>query len=220
MFQQMINGSIAVLTRPSVSTFEEHERNNLSWALIYIGIGAVITAVLNVIGAAIRPPLTPEQIQQLEEQFGSTGMADALVAAQQRPSLVGAVISGLLTAIIGYLIYTGIVFLLGKAFGGTGQFGELAYDIALFYAPLEVLAALLGVLAIGPLACLTLLASLAVWGYRLFLTYLGIQAGLNVPGNKAITVMAVIAIATLVLVCGLFAIIGVVIGAASGAAQG
>lgn len=29
MFQQMINGSVAVLTRPSASTFEEHKQNNL-----------------------------------------------------------------------------------------------------------------------------------------------------------------------------------------------
>ena len=34
MFQQMLNSSIAVLTRPSVGTFEEHERNDLGWAVI------------------------------------------------------------------------------------------------------------------------------------------------------------------------------------------
>lgn len=219
MFQQMLNGSIAVLTRPSVSTFEEHERNNLNWALIYIGIGAVITAILNVIAAAIRPPLTPEQIQQIEDQFGSTGLADSMLAAQQPPNLVGAIVGGLLSAIIGYLIYTGIVYLLGKAFGGTGQFGELAYDISLFYAPLEVFGALLGVLAIGPLACLTVVAAIAVWAYRLFLTYLGIQAGLNVPGNKALMVMVIIAVATLVLVCGLAAVVAAIIAAVAGAAN-
>ena len=45
MFQEMINGSVAVLTKPSVSTFEEHEKNNLSWALIYAVIAGVINAV-------------------------------------------------------------------------------------------------------------------------------------------------------------------------------
>ena len=46
MFQQMLNGSRAVLLRPSVSTFEEYERNDLSWALIYIAIAAAVTAIL------------------------------------------------------------------------------------------------------------------------------------------------------------------------------
>jgi hypothetical protein len=30
MIQEMINGSVAVLTSPSVQTFERHERDNLS----------------------------------------------------------------------------------------------------------------------------------------------------------------------------------------------
>lgn len=59
MFQQMINGSIAVLTRPSASTFEEHEQNNLGWALIWSLIAGLINAVLSWIGSLLFPPRIP-----------------------------------------------------------------------------------------------------------------------------------------------------------------
>ncbi|HWQ11543.1 MAG TPA: Yip1 family protein [Roseiflexaceae bacterium] len=217
MFQQMLNGSIAVLTRPAVATFEEHERNNVGWALTYVGIGAVINAILGVIGASIRPA-TPPDPATMEGLEGSP-LADIMTQAAQPPSLVGAVILGLFGALIGYLIYTGIVFLLGRAFGGTGQFGELAYDISLFYTPLTILTALLNVIAIGPLACLTGIAVLAASIYNLYLTYLGIQAGMNVPRDKAIITMVIIFVVSVILACIFVGIIFALIAAVAGASQ-
>jgi hypothetical protein len=217
MFQQMLNSSIAVLTRPSVATFEEHERNNLGWALIYVGIGAVINAILGVIGATIRPVTPPDPATM--EGLEGTPLPDIMAQAAQPPSVAGAVILGLFGALIGYLIYAGIVFLLGRAFGGTGQFGELAYDISLFYTPLTILTALLSAFAIGPLACLTAIAGLAASIYNLYLTYLGIQAGMNVPKDKALLTMVIILVVSLVLGCIFAGIIFALIAAVAGASQ-
>ena len=51
---EMVNSSIAVLTRPSVATFEMFERRgNLQSALIYMGIAALISGVLGVVGGGI-----------------------------------------------------------------------------------------------------------------------------------------------------------------------
>ncbi len=48
----MINSSIVVVTKPSVSTFEMFERRgNLTSALIYVGLGAVVTAILGAIAS-------------------------------------------------------------------------------------------------------------------------------------------------------------------------
>jgi hypothetical protein len=48
---EMVNSSIVVLSRPSVSTFEMYERRgNLQNALIYVAIGALISGVLGLIG--------------------------------------------------------------------------------------------------------------------------------------------------------------------------
>ncbi len=48
----MINSSIVVVTKPSVSTFEMYERRgNLTSALIYVGLGAIVTAILGAIAS-------------------------------------------------------------------------------------------------------------------------------------------------------------------------
>lgn len=186
----MINGSIAVLTRPSVATFEEHEQNNLGWATIYVVIGAVIVGILQAITAVIQGAVSAPQTVQA--------------------SPIGNIIGSVLGALIGFFIFLGIVYLLGRAFGGTGNFGELAFDISLYWAPLAVLQALVGVIAIGPLAILALLALLAVFGYNIFLTYLGIQSGMNLPSQKALYVVLILAgIAILLFIC-----VAVIFGAA------
>ncbi|HEX9369671.1 MAG TPA: Yip1 family protein [Roseiflexaceae bacterium] len=206
MFQQMLNASRAVLLRPSVATFEEHERNDLGWALIYVAIAAVASAILSAIGFVIRGPAMEATLQQLQQQLGRPlpPFAGALVGGG---GLTAAIISSLFGAIIGFLIWAGIVWLLGRAFGGTGAFGELAYDVALFSAPLTVLNALISLLGIGPLACLTGIVSLALGIYNIYLTWLGIQAGMNLPGSKALWVILIPILVVLLLCCGLFALI-------------
>ncbi len=48
---EMVNSSIVVLTKPSVSTFEMYERRgNLTNALMYVGIVAIISAVIGLLG--------------------------------------------------------------------------------------------------------------------------------------------------------------------------
>lgn len=48
---EMVNSSINVMTRPSVSTFETYERRgNLQSALLYVGIAALIAGILGAIG--------------------------------------------------------------------------------------------------------------------------------------------------------------------------
>jgi len=185
MFQQMINGSIAVLTRPSASTFEEHEQNNLGWALIYSLIAGVINAIINWIGSLV----FPQQIVDMP------GIEPGMAAAQ--PGLFGLIIGSLIGTTIGLLIYWGIVYGLGRAFGGTGAFGELAYGFALFSAPLTVLGTLVGIIpVVGGFI------SLAVAIYSLYLTYLAIQSGMNLPANKALyVVLILLAIAVAIVAC-------------------
>lgn len=199
MFQQMISASRAVLLRPAVATFEEHEQNNLQWATIYVAIGAVITAILGMIAFTIQRPYIEQQLREAEQQFGGQL---PLASAMAEQSLLGATINNLLSTLLGFFIFLGLVYLLGRAFGGTGNFGELAYDISLFWAPLMVLNALISVVAIGPVMYVTGLVSLAVLVYNLYLTYLGIQSGMNLPSNKALYVILIlVAIGVVLAVC-------------------
>jgi hypothetical protein len=188
-FRYMLNSSMAVLRRPAVATFEEFEKNNLQWATIYVAIAAVVSAILGAIAFAIQRPFIEQQLRDAETQLG--GQVDLTGAFASR-SIVGAIFSGLLGTLIGFFIFLGIVYLIGRAFGGTGRFGELGFDMSLFWAPLMVIRALIGVVAIGPLTFLTGLISLVIAIYNLYLTYLAIQSGMNLPKNKALYVILII----------------------------
>lgn len=196
MFQEMINGSVAVLTKPSVSTFEEHEKNNLSWALIYAVIAGVINAVINAITAPLR-------VGQLRAQFEAAGMAgeqlEAALAAQTGGGLIGGIIGALIFTIIGSLIGWGIVYLLGRAFGGTGAFGELAWGLSLFSSPIAVVSTILAVIPI-----VGGFAAFALSLYGLYLTYLAIQSGMNLTSQKALFVILVLFLILLGLFCLVF----------------
>ncbi len=203
MFQELINGSVAVLTKPSVSTFEEHEKNNLTWALIYASIAGVINAVIQAVTAPWRLAQVQSQVEQQIEQLRAQGMdttflEQSLQAAAQ-PNIVGDAIGALIGTIIGSLILWGIIYGLGRAFGGTGAFGELAWDISLFSSPLAVIST---ILALIPL--LGGIAAFALSIYGLYLGYLAIQSGMNLPSNKALYVMLIIFLVNLVLFCLLF----------------
>lgn len=170
-FQTMINGSKAVLTSPSVSVFEEHEKNDLGAATIYTVIAAVINGILAAISLSMQ------------------GAGEGLVSG-----IIGGVIG---TLIISY-IYWGIVFLLGRAFGGSGAFGELAYNFSLFTVPLGILGSILGLIPVVG-AIISLIAGI----YSLYLTFLAIQAGMNLPRDKAIYVILILFAILLIIGCGL-----------------
>lgn len=207
MFQQMLNGSRAVLLRPSVATFEEYERNDLGWALIYTAIAAVISAILGAIGFAIRGPAMEQTLRQFEDQLGGQPLPPGFAAFAGGGGLTLTIVTALFGSIVGFFIWTGIVYLLGRAFGGTGAYGELAYDVALFSAPITVISSLISIAGIGPLACLTGLISLALGIYNIYLTWLSVQSGMNLPGNKALLVILIPILVVLLLCCGLFALI-------------
>lgn len=201
MFQEMINGSIAVLTKPAVSTFEEHEKNNLTWALIY----SVIAGVINAIIAAILSTLG----LGMSAASGDIAGADAAAAGG---GIIGAIFGAIFFTVIVLLISWGITYGLGRAFGGTGAFGELAWDLSLFGAPLTVVGSILSAIPfVGGIAAFALLI------YNLYLTYLAIQSGMNLPSNKALYVILIeFAIALVLALCiGFFfvAIFAAIMGA-------
>jgi hypothetical protein len=200
MFQEMLNGSIAVLTRPSVSTFEEHEKNNLGWALIYVAIAAAVVGLISAALAPFQAQAMAAQFQQIEAQLSTLPPEQQAAAAEflrnleqaglfnttGQPNIFGALITSLFSTLIWFLIGLGIYWLLGRAFGGTGSFGELAYNFALFNVPLTIVGFLLNFIPfIGGLI------GLLLWGYSIVLTFFALQAGMNLPGNKAILVLLI-----------------------------
>ena len=199
MFQKMLNASRAVLLHPSVATFEEHERNDLSWALIYTLIAAIVAAVLRTVGSVFQQAALAQQMADLERQLGDSPLLPLMRSAVGGGGLFFTLIFTLLATIIGFFISVGIIYLLGRAFGGTGAFGEMAYDISLYSAPLVVLIALLGIIPV-----LGGLAALVLGIYQISLNWLSIQAGMNLPGSKALWVILIPILVVVILCCAVF----------------
>jgi hypothetical protein len=228
MFQQLITGSIAVLTRPSAPTFEEHEQDNLGWASLYVLLGTLIVSVLSAIAFVIQRPFLEAQFDDLRAQIDELaaqgvdtafleGLIDAFANGTAGP--VGSVAVSLFGSLLGFYISLAVVWAIGRAFGGTGSFGQLGWDMALFSVPLSVIGGAISVVAIGPLAILTNLINFGLWLYNLYLTYLAIQAGMNLPGNKALYVMlTILGIVVGIFACSCLAIFGLIVAAAGATA--
>ncbi|MBP1466580.1 YIP1 family protein [Candidatus Chloroploca sp. M-50] len=216
MIQEMINGSVGVLSRPSVATFEEYEKDNLGWALIYSVLAGVINAIISGIQFALFPPtpVNPQDLgdvpPELAELLG--GMTTGAAAA---PNIWASVIGAIVFTPLILLIAWGITFALGRAFGGDGKFGELAYNMSLFGAPITVIGSVFGLIPF-----LGGIAAFALFIYNLYLTYLAIQAGMNLPGNKALYVILIqFAIGIAIGLC-FFLFFALMIAALIGAAGG
>jgi hypothetical protein len=168
MIQEMVNGSIAVLTNPSVQTFERHERDNLGWALIYAAIASVINGILLLIGTTITQQSNP----------------------------IFTILGGVFGTIIGSLVDWGFIYLLGRAFGGTGSFGELAWGISLFSSPLSV-----AQFIVSYIPFVGWILSLALVIYGIYLNYLAIQSGMNLPSQKALYISIILLVILLLFRC-------------------
>jgi hypothetical protein len=225
MFQQLITGSIAVLTRPSAPTFEEHEQDNLGWATLYVVLGTLIVSVLAAISFVIQRPFLEAQFDDLRAQIDDLaaqgvdttfleGFIDAFATGSAGPT--ASIFVSVTGSLLGFFISLAVVWAIGRAFGGTGTFGQLGWNMALFSVPLSVISAAISVVGIGPLANLTNLIGFGLWLYNLYLTYLAIQAGMNLPGNKALYVMlTIIGIVVGLFACSCLAIFGLALTAAS-----
>jgi len=186
MIREMVLGSVAVFTNPSVQTFERYERNSLGWALIY----AVIASVINGIISAIT-----SQMRELLAQLGAQGSpSDAIETTIAQQFFV--VFGGVLGTIIGSLVVWGFIYLLGRAFGGTGSFGELAWGISLFSSPLSV-----SQFIVSSIPFVGWILSLALVIYGIYLNYLAIQSGMNLPSRKALYISIILLVIGLIFWC-------------------
>lgn len=154
---EMLNQSITVLTKPSVQSFEQYEkRGGVREGFIYVGVAAAVAAIV----AAL---------------FGLLG------------GILGALIAGafaLIGPLIGYAIFSYVLYFVGKQQGGTGTQDEVFYSTALYVAPLL---AVVGIVSNIPIiGCLALPVTLALGIYQIYLGYLVAKASMNLDQNKAI----------------------------------
>jgi hypothetical protein len=201
---------LRVTTSPGEPTFEAERQKpqaTLTTALIWMLIAGVVAAILGLIQSAASAgavqssisqglamaDLPPETRVQLE-QFLNSGVLG---------TLGGVSLGSIVTVPLGFLVGTGILFLLARLLGGTGDFGRYAYLNAAFTAPLTILSSLLSIIPV--IGCLTIFIGI----YQLVLTYYSTKVEHNLSSGRALIVVLIPIILVLLLVfCFVFFIVG------------
>jgi hypothetical protein len=147
-------------------------------------IGARRGVVDRMIGAARLDAATYEEV---ESDYSATGQAALVVTLVAIASAIGGagaggrgIIGGILAAIVGWLVWSGIAYLIGdKLFGGTATWGELLRTIGFAQAQGVLL-----VLAIIPVLGWLVQAVVGIW--LLVAGIVAIRQALDFSTGKAI----------------------------------
>lgn len=147
-------------------------------------IGARRSIVDRMIGAA---RLDVDTYEEVESDYSATGQAALVVTIVAIASAIGGlneggrgIIGGVLVAVLGWLLWSGIAYLIGdKVFGGTATWGELLRTIGFAQSP--------GVLLIlGIIPVLGGLVSMAVGIWMLVAGIIAIRQALDFSTGRAI----------------------------------
>lgn len=120
-------------------------------------------------------------------------------------------VANVLGAIVGFLVFTYLVHLIGKRRGGTGTLDEVAYSFALFWAPLSVLVAVVSLLLIITVIGVVLLplVTLAALAANVYFAYLAVQSSMNLStGGQTWGVLLLAALGSLLFSLVIAAILG------------
>ncbi len=169
--QGFIQNAISVISRPAAASFDAVQ-GAAEWQTLLLAVGAV--AVIE----------------------GIVSMIVGFIGGHPATAIFG-LIFGIIFALAGFFIGAGILYLLAKIFGGTGDFLHHSYVLALVSVPLGVVDAILGVIPI-----LGLLVSLAVGVYAIYLAILAMSSVHRLTTGKAAAVVLIpVGIAVVLSIC-------------------
>lgn len=206
MFQTWVN----VLTHPNEQTFADEQNKpqaTLITAIIWIVIAAVIVSIFSIFRVLVSTAMiSPTLLQELALQFDMPPEFAEQFALQAQAGLVSSIISAfcwtLIAVPLGFLIGSGIYWIVAKILGGSGSFESQTYLIATYSAPLMIVSGIIGVIPILG-ACVGFILGI----YNLVLTYFALKVSHNFTTGKAITTLLVpILIGILIACCVAFAI--------------
>ena len=168
--------------------------------MLGIAIAGLVAAVLNFLSTIV---------------FGATvlgliGLVPEEQLSEAALPLIGTIfgsglgiVLGPVVTVIGFLIGSGVLYLIAMILGGEGSFTEQSYLLALFQAPLNIVSSVLGLIPIAG-QCL----NIGVWIYGIVLGVLAIQSAHRMTTGRAAAVVLLPA-AVVVLVVGCALLLGV-----------
>jgi hypothetical protein len=135
-------------------------------------------------GAAMLDIATYEEVEADESATSQAGIVVAIVAVSSGIGAwnlgLGAVFGGLIAAILGWLIWAGITYVIGdKVFGGTATWGELLRTLGFAQSP-----GILYILAILPLIGWLVRFAVGIW--ILIAGIIAIRQALDFSTGKAV----------------------------------
>ena len=201
MFRTWLN----VLTKPGEEVFEAEKSRpqaTLGTALIMMVIAAVIGALFTLLRGWM-----------FQAQLGAMGGFEAILqqadlppelSAQLTNSLstifsprigIAGALGGLVMSLLGFLVFVGILHLVARLLGGQGEYGRYAYLNASFYAPLSIVAGLLGFIPVLG-SCLAFLLVI----YEMVLAFFATKVEYKLSSGRALVVVLLPLIVAVVLV--------------------
>lgn len=201
-------------TSPNEATYaaeREKPEATLTTAVIYVLIYGVIAAVISMVSAIVfagtmrgllpdllaQANLAPEVRSQLQGILSTSLFAGVGIASS---------LSNIITIPVFFLIGVGILHLIARLLGGTGQFGRFAFLNAIFVAPLGILTSLVGLVPL--VSCLTIFIGI----YQLVLTYFAVKVEHQMTSGRAILVVLIPLIVVALLVgCGVAGLVGLIV---------
>jgi hypothetical protein len=204
---------LRVITSPGEATFADERlkpQATLTTALIWMVIAGAVTAVLGLLQTMVTAGAVQSSLAQALAQADlppdTRAQLQAFLNSGVLGGLGGASLASIIMVPVGFLVSTGILYLIAKVLGGTGEFGRYAYLNATFSAPLTILSSLLSVVPV--LGCLSIFISI----YQIVLTYYSTKVEHDLTSGRALVVVLLPLIVLLLLFfCFIFLIVGALI---------
>jgi hypothetical protein len=187
---------INVTTKPGVASFAQ-ELPTANWADIWISL----------IGLGVLSAITGAIVALYTNQTFSVPQADGTTTTIHVPAASG--VFSIIGVPLGFFIGVAILFVVAKIFGGVGTFLQQSYAMMLYYVPIQIVTAVLGLIPVfGGLAAFVLGI------YEIVLSVFAIAASHRLSIGKSVAVVLIPAIVVFLLVCGLIVVLAAAIAAA------
>ncbi len=157
-----------------------------------------------------RQVLTSPSVATFERFEDSGGLREALIYVAVAAAVSGlfglggglvGFLQNIVLTLLGFGVFTYLVYVFGKRQGGTGTFDQVAYTFSLFWGPLAVLFGVLTLLLVITLVGVLLipLLSLVAIAANVYFAYLAVQSSMNLKkGRDTWTTLLVAGLGTLV----------------------
>lgn len=164
--------------------------NVLVGLLVLAAVSAVFSAISSLIGGGMMAAFTPAEYR--DAAVTSTGV-----------SVVSSFCTGLVGTIIGFYLGSGILYILARIFGGSGNFGTQTYLQSLYAVPLGIVTSVVSLVTVIPVAgaCLAGLVVLAASIYGIILSVRAIKVAHNMTTGSAVAAVLAPTLILLIIPC-------------------